>query len=645
MHKTRLNTTDEPVEVDIGEYNHSRGSSSIPYISYLRTSDSQAPQPTAAVVNDPLRTLARSASSIPNSPDRSPSPSSGYTETPPVPSKLPAYLSPLSGHGNKNQGGVGQFNSSSSPALTRSGTGGGGGEELERELKLTRSMTLPRSPQTKTKLMWRGSSEIAGMEMDPTAVEKLRRWILGIAIVEFDLDHGPVVDGIYPPVSLLPAESENLAFSAFPDSPQFEQGSQVHSFRIREQVQSLPEEHPKRRPTLDGFIYGYSHFTQKRDPSSKRGYRQCSTVILTQLQYPAFFTRLASIFGPLYDAHGPPMLESACHNLAMWRDPTPGQTMELGFLGSVLHLEIPTTVDEQQLTETSSFHEKYDARIHILASSSPLIPPPIRLFQFCLEKLWSIWECLLLCEPILILGSSPTQTSQAVWWFRDILRPIPLAGDIRPYFTMQDVDYSRLVNKLPPKAGILLGATNLFFEKSCSHWPHILTLGRASGGTGSATTSKASPALGSTKFAGPTHGWKTKTHKRYISRDRILLKQLEVAFKGNEQTQLEASLALRRHFCSRTRDFLTPLSRYLHTLIPSPVEVSSARDTENIRMKPFNREHFLASLKANGSTLPFRSSRKRIEFYERWLKTPAFGLWLGQQEQIVHVVLKESIRR
>lgn len=55
---------------------------------------------------------------------------------------------------------------------------------------------------------------------------------------------------------------------------------------------------------------------------------------------------------------------------------------------------------------------------------------------------------------------------------------IPLAGDIRPYFTMQDSDLAQLVNKLPPKAGLLLGVTNPFFEKSCMHWPHILSLGR-----------------------------------------------------------------------------------------------------------------------------------------------------------------------
>ena len=38
--------------------------------------------------------------------------------------------------------------------------------------------------------------------------------------------------------------------------------------------------------------------------------------------------------------------------------------------------------------------------------------------------------------------------------------------------------------------------------------------------------------------AGPVPGWKTKTHRRYISKDRELLKQLEHAcFKGNDKTR------------------------------------------------------------------------------------------------------------
>jgi hypothetical protein len=113
--------------------------------------------------------------------------------------------------------------------------------------------------------------------------------------------------------------------------------------------------------------------------------------------------------------------------------------------------------------------------------------------------------------------------------------------------------------------------------------------------------------------------------------------------------EMEASLDLRRHFCSRTTALLVPLNRYLTTLIPSPVESASsaspATSNRPSRLKPFSTTNFLNSLKTHGSPLPFRSTSKQKEFYERWLKSPAFGLWLGRQEEIVQRVLQETAGR
>ncbi|KAG6817261.1 hypothetical protein H0H87_010922 [Tephrocybe sp. NHM501043] len=519
---------------------------------------------------------------------------------------------------------LGQLASPSSPSLPR----------LTRPTPLVRSQTLPRVFQLENKPR-RRQAELDLLPVTPETSEKMRRWIIGIAIVDFDVDDGPVIDGIFPPSILLPAESENLAFSSFPDSLQFDTGSQSHSFRIREQAKSIHAE--KRPPTTDGFIYGYSHFTQKKDAASKRGYEQRSVVILTQHQFPAFFSLVISIFGPLFQQHGLPMLEAACQNIATWPDPVPGATLELGLLGSVLRLALPLTINEQQFTPDPPAVGKYDPRLHIAASSPSLTPAPLLLFEAAVTQLWSVWECLVLCEPLLVFGVSPAQTSQAVWWLRDLMRPIPLAGDFRPYFTMQDGDHSLLVNRLPPKPGILLGVTNPFFEKSCDHWPHVLSLGRRSS-NGSTTAQKSAIGIP----AGPAPGWKSKTHKRFISKDRTLLKQLESAFRGDAKAKLIASLALRRHFHSRTTELITPLARYLNTLIPTPTEVSRTSAKNTLRLKPFNNVNFFASLKAHGSTLPFRSTGKRTEFYERFLRTPGFGLWLAQQEQIVELVLKEK---
>lgn len=86
--------------------------------------------------------------------------------------------------------------------------------------------------------------------------------------------------------------------------------------------------------------------------------------------------------------------------------------------------------------------------------------------------------------------------------------------------------------------------------------------------------------------------------------------------------ELDASLILRQHFCSRTTALITPVARYLNTLIPNPTEVTQARKSgRTLRLKPFNSASFFTSLKTHGGTLPFRSKTKRTEFYERSLQT------------------------
>ncbi|KIJ12789.1 hypothetical protein PAXINDRAFT_117738 [Paxillus involutus ATCC 200175] len=407
--------------------------------------------------------------------------------------------------------------------------------EVQQERRLSTHKTISRSktlPQLASNASRHenGSTDINVPSFDFPQEKglRMREWVLAFVFVQFDLDLGPVVRAVHPPMYLSPSERENIAFSSFPDSLQFEQGTEVHSFRIRVYPKSSEEvlsDHLEQRPQpLDGFLYGFSHFCQKKDPTSKRGYRQSSLVLLTQHQYPALFTCIISKVGPLFQSHGVTMLETACHNIASWQSPLPGSTIELGFLGSVLHVELPLSPDSQQLTETGSFNEKFDPAMHLLASSVAFDPPPINLFEASLSHLWSLWECLVLCEPILVYGPSPSMTSQAVWWLRDLIRPIPLAGDIRPYFTIHDKDHSFLVNKAPPKAGLVIGVTNPFFEKSCAHWPHVLSVGRKSNLRQGTTT----------VVAGPSPGWTTKTHRRHISKDRQLLKYLEKACVGND---------------------------------------------------------------------------------------------------------------
>jgi hypothetical protein len=79
------------------------------------------------------------------------------------------------------------------------------------------------------------------------------------------------------------------------------------------------------------------------------------------------------------------MLETACHTIASWcvasfssfrshseptdakerQSPSPGSTVELGFLGSVLHVELPLSSDSQQPAETNTFDERFNPAVHV----------------------------------------------------------------------------------------------------------------------------------------------------------------------------------------------------------------------------------------------------------------------------------------
>ncbi|KAI0635694.1 DUF1630-domain-containing protein [Trametes polyzona] len=484
--------------------------------------------------------------------------------------------------------------------------------------------------------MHRTRLSLDGLTMSSDRVAKLRRWILGLITVNFDLEVGPKITSVYPPLSLSHTEAQNIAFSSFPDSSHFDEGSRTHSFRLRLSPTDgeVWDNDTPRPTTVDGFLYGFSCFTRTKDSSSKRGYQQTSTVILTHLAYPSLFYTLISKLGPSFMNHGGPMLEAACHNIASWPDPIPGTTQELGFLGAVVRAEIPEAIETQQGMSALPPAQMGETDIQMLVSICPTEPPILEHFEAVITHLWSIWECVVLSEPLLIFGSSPAATSIAVWWLRDLLRPIPLSGDFRPFFTIHDADHTALVNSRPPKAGLLLGVTNPYFERACKHWPHVLCLGR-----------QLPPREKSEKqgiVVGPTPGWRT-THKRYTSRDHVLLKQLEHACHGSERDKLQASEALRQHFTSRTTALLVPLQRYLQSLIPTPSESRSNVSVPG-RLKPFSDAAFFASLKAHGSPLPFKSNAKRREFYERWLRTPAFGLWLARQEEVVQGVLEGMMK-
>ncbi|KAJ6570082.1 hypothetical protein DFH09DRAFT_1362744, partial [Mycena vulgaris] len=503
--------------------------------------------------------------------------------------------------------------------------------ESQRPRALSRSHTLPRVPQFDTKSR-RKNSELDSLVVEPDVLVRIRRWILGVAIVDFDVDDGPVISRIYPPLVVFPAEAENIAFSAFPDSPQFEDGSQDHSFCIRDHALSLGDRRPAAK---DGFIYGFAHFTQRKDSSTKRGYEQRSLVILTHHPYPAFFARITALLGPLFQEHGLPMLEAACHNIATWSDPIPGMIAELGFLGTVLTVELPHSPEQQQLAGQGvrPVHQ------HILASSCAFTPPPLLLFEAALSHLWSLWECLvpLRAAPHLRRVPRPDKPGRLVA-ARPPTSRCPSPATYAQYFTIHDTDHAALASRLPPAAGrVPRRHQPCLRARVCALAAHPQPRPARPTKHGDARRQHAGA-----RGAPNPGGRRARTNATSPRTARS-----SAASRPPARGAPSASASPCRSTCGGTstrarQELLVPPARYLHTLIPTPAEraAASASASEPLRMRAFSAPAFLESLKTGaGAALPFRSTARRREFYERWLRTPGFGVWLGMQEGIVQGVL------
>lgn len=162
-----------------------------------------------------------------------------------------------------------------------------------------------------------------------------------------------------------------------------------------------------------------------------------------------------------------PVIHTAISNISQWPDPEPNSTLELGFLGTIINLSIPLypsmpligTVNLE--TSEVNFHRgpnmasKFSASTSDLSSFScdpklytPHDAPVITAtepstnwdyligFMADVSDLYILYEYMLLAKPIVVYASSPHQCSTFISLLVDFIRPIPYAGRIREYVTI-----------------------------------------------------------------------------------------------------------------------------------------------------------------------------------------------------------------
>lgn len=219
--------------------------------------------------------------------------------------------------------------------------------------------------------------------------------------------------------------------------------------------------------------------------------------------------------------------------------------------------------------------------------------------------MWTLWEIVLLGEPLLVISPSPEETSMTVLCIASLIAPLNYSGDFRPYFTIYDSDFPVYTAEnnshvaLPP---VILGVTNPFFLKALSHWPHVLT-----------TSSK----------DGLRRHFQTN-HKTLCVAESVTLqnKLRKLAFSSKPATPNDV---LRSYTLRLTHKFLYPLRQYFSSLLPFAKSIHTFSLPPRLRV--FNHSDFLDSVKITKFSLTGNRSSE-VQLYCRFLTSPNFTDWL-----------------
>jgi hypothetical protein len=388
-------------------------------------------------------------------------------------------------------------------------------------------------------------------------------------------------------------------------------------------------------------FYGCCIFRQEFDDRMKRRFNQRTLVIISHHPFLSFYTTLLHKMTETNVISDPTALEAAYSQMTAWPSPALGR-LELPFLGSMISLDIAP-------------HQSFP--LQGLPGPTPLISDKptsiyayqplgswdsIMLFMPCITDLYVVYEKLLLCESVIVIAKSPRLCSEAVSSLIDLIRPIPFAGEIKPYMTMQSDFRSIGIDGGTPHS-FIIGLTNPFLlkrvlsatEDKDRTRPHILYLQNFEGPVPARrhhSLHRKSSRNALLDLPGGGIDAQPPT-KRFLKSDPHVVSQIESIIKLDSQTHALGPL-IRRHFAELTAQFLAPLNRYLATSV-SP-NVASPTDG-HLRYASFSASDFLRNLSKHGTSVklrgqgPIQRHRARHALYEAFCSSPNFYSWLDMK--------------
>lgn len=338
---------------------------------------------------------------------------------------------------------------------------------------------------------------------------------------------------------------------------------------------------------------------------------------------------MCALIAPQYFDDGEPVLEAACDNICQWPALSAGETKTLHLLGTVYQTVIPKANSKsnshlQTTTESNGV-------VHAYAGAAPITMPPqvlssvheIDIFRSLfsvLSHIHLLWELVLTAEPIVVMGSSPTDCSYMVQSLMSLITPLAYCAESRPYFTIHDSEFKEFTQRPQGPLPIILGVTNPFFAKTLQHWPHTIRLVE---GAQSSLQQKLRKVKSSSRLLDLSPGVYTQ-YKQHLQKDKSVIKKVMLGVKTSRPTAVQSAL-LRRHLLELTQSFMIPLERYMASLMPLQRDISpfKAAPTPN----QFKPDDFLSTLDQSGPHLTSTLRGDWEGLYKRFFRSPNFKGW------------------
>uniref|UniRef100_A0A0A1WP48 Protein FAM116B n=1 Tax=Zeugodacus cucurbitae TaxID=28588 RepID=A0A0A1WP48_ZEUCU len=529
------------------------------------------------------------------------------------------------------------------------------------------------------------SNEINSCGNDINHWSNFSQWIHCMCVITFDLNLGQALEFVYPP-QFVPSEIEtaNICYMAFPDSNSGCMGDTKFHMRLRRMHRESNNEDVKKNfhsynsdcisalRVDESHYWGFVYFRQKRDANLPRGYFQKSFILVTHLPFCNLFYNIVDQLAPKYFEEGNSVIKEACDQInTIWPAIQAGSSLDLQLFDYIYQINIPTISGKKGgivglKNESIKKISLNNFSMKFLSSVNEL-----ELFQclcFTVENLYTLWELVLIAEPIVVVGTSPADCSQMVHSLVSLIAPIEYCAESRPYFTIHDSEFkefTRECGKTPPP--VILGVTNPFFIKLLKDWPHILRLvdnqmnmqqhqqlqkniknsesvtsfnassiGHLRKGLPNTSSSMVLNSSVTTSDGG-LPGLHTK-YKPFLKKDKNLIKKVISGVKTKRPDHVQTAL-LRRNLLELTQSFMIPLERYIASLMPLQKDISPFKSAPNANA--FKLEDFLSTIEHSGPhlTSPLKGDWKGL--YRRFFNSPNFRGWYNSRHRELQLTLQD----